>query len=100
MGGIATRRSDLTIVTSDNPRSEDPEAIINDVVAGAVAGASVSREPDRRKAIVQGLSRARPGDVVLIAGKGHEDYQIIGRERLPFSDTDEALRALRSRGRR
>ena len=94
MGGIATRLSDLTIVTSDNPRSEDPEAIINEILAGAAPGANVSREQDRRKAILDGLTRARRGDVVLIAGKGHEDYQIIGDRKLHLDDREEVLKFL------
>jgi UDP-N-acetylmuramoyl-L-alanyl-D-glutamate--2,6-diaminopimelate ligase len=94
MGGIATRLSDLTIVTSDNPRSEDPDAIINEILAGIVPGASVSREQDRRKAIAEGLGLARRGDVVLIAGKGHENYQIIGERKIHLDDREEVLKFL------
>jgi hypothetical protein len=78
MGTIATTLSEITIITSDNPRSEDPLAIIGEVQEGVVAGKTVYVEPDRRKAIAQGLGLAQSGDVVLIAGKGHETYQVIG----------------------
>jgi UDP-N-acetylmuramoyl-L-alanyl-D-glutamate--2,6-diaminopimelate ligase len=85
MGRIASELSDRVIVTSDNPRTEDPDAIIDEVMAG-VASATVACETDRRRAIEQALTMAQPGDVVLIAGKGHEDYQIIGTQRVPFDD--------------
>jgi UDP-N-acetylmuramoyl-L-alanyl-D-glutamate--2,6-diaminopimelate ligase len=88
MGAIASELSDITIVTSDNPREEDPEAIIDEVIAGVRAGASVAREGNRRKAIEDALSWARSGDVVVIAGKGHESYQVIGKEKIPFSDQE------------
>lgn len=99
MGEIAGRLADLPILTSDNPRSEDPLAIIAEVEAGLVrvgvprigeASASSSRgyviEPDRRSAIAAALRIARPGDVVVIAGKGHEDYQLVGSRVLKFDD--------------
>ena len=90
MGAAAEELSDLAIVTSDNPRSEDPEAIIDQITAGTdPAGHPVRREPDRRTAIGLALSEARPGDIVLIAGKGHEDYQILGAETIHFSDAEE-----------
>jgi len=96
MGAIAARMSDLAVVSSDNPRSEDPLAIIEDVLVGVrqVAGANYTVLPDRREAIRQAISAAAPGDVVLIAGKGHEDYQIIGSQRLHFDDREEAGEAL------
>jgi UDP-N-acetylmuramoyl-L-alanyl-D-glutamate--2,6-diaminopimelate ligase len=96
MGRIAATQSDVTIVTSDNPRNEDPEAIIDEIVAGTGAGADVRREPDRAKAIRAALGMARKGDVVVIAGKGHEEYQVVGSERVPFSDrkvVEETIRA-------
>ncbi len=88
MGEIAARLSDMTIVTSDNPRSEDPMSIIDEIMAGIPAerAGAVVVEQDRRKAIARSLRAARPGDTVLIAGKGHEQGQIIGERRLPFDD--------------
>jgi UDP-N-acetylmuramoyl-L-alanyl-D-glutamate--2,6-diaminopimelate ligase len=94
MGGIATRMSDVTIVTSDNPRSENPDSIIDEILQGSTPGANVSREPDRRKAILRGLGMARRGDVVLIAGKGHEIYQIIGETKTHLDDREEVLKFL------
>ena len=88
MAAIATELSDITIITSDNPRHEDPEAIINEVIAGVGKGSHVYREVDRKKAIMKALTIAQHGDVVLIAGKGHEDYQIIGGEKIHFSDRE------------
>ncbi len=96
MGEIATRLSDVAIVTSDNPRSEDPEAIIAEVLAGAGPGALV--EPDRRAAIEQAVDLARGGDVVVIAGKGHEQGQEFADGRkAPFDDVTVAREALRGR---
>ena len=74
------------VITSDNPRTEEPDKIIGDVLSGCPNPAHCN--PDRRAAIRWALDTALPGDTVLIAGKGHEDYQIIGREKLPFSDQD------------
>jgi UDP-N-acetylmuramoyl-L-alanyl-D-glutamate--2,6-diaminopimelate ligase len=85
MGGIAGRGADVVIVTSDNPRTEDPEAIIDDIVAG-MQGMKFQREGDRHVAIATALSQARPGDLVVLAGKGHEDYQVIGTRREPFDE--------------
>jgi len=95
MGRVATRLSDHVIVTSDNPRSEDPQAIIRAILKGA-AGGPWEAVADRREAIGRALSRARPGDVVVIAGKGHETYQIIGDKALPFDDRAVALEGLGS----
>jgi UDP-N-acetylmuramoyl-L-alanyl-D-glutamate--2,6-diaminopimelate ligase len=86
MGRVAAMLSDRVILTSDNPRSEDPESIARDVLAGVPAGAPVAVELDRRRAIGQALAEARSGDVVLIAGKGHEASQIVGAQELPFDD--------------
>jgi UDP-N-acetylmuramoyl-L-alanyl-D-glutamate--2,6-diaminopimelate ligase len=100
MGGVAARDSDLAFLTSDNPRSEDPEAIIDDVLGGIDAGrdnAGVVVETDRRAAIRRALDAAMPGDIVVIAGKGHETYQEIAGERLPFDDASEARLALADR---
>jgi UDP-N-acetylmuramoyl-L-alanyl-D-glutamate--2,6-diaminopimelate ligase len=95
MGQAGAEGSDLAIVTSDNPRSEDPEAIIAEVLAGAGGGAGVESEPDRRAAIALAFERARPGDTVVIAGKGHEQGQEFedGR-RVPFDDREVAREEL------
>ncbi len=96
MGRIAKDRSDVAIVTSDNPRTEDPQRIIDDVLGGmnGPGGAHVEVIADRERAIVRAIAVAGPGDTVVIAGKGHEAYQIVGRDRVPFSDADVARRAL------
>jgi UDP-N-acetylmuramoyl-L-alanyl-D-glutamate--2,6-diaminopimelate ligase len=96
MGRIASEVSDLAIVTSDNPRSEDPRAIIEEIVAGATVELEV--EPDRREAIARAVEEARPGDVVLIAGKGHEQGQQFRDRTVPFDDRDVAREALRRLG--
>jgi UDP-N-acetylmuramoyl-L-alanyl-D-glutamate--2,6-diaminopimelate ligase len=93
MGELAADLADLAIVTSDNPRSEDPDAIIDEVVAGAPEALQV--EPDRRAAIKRAVALAAEGDVVVIAGKGHEQGQEIGDRVLPFDDRDVAREALR-----
>ncbi|MBF0590806.1 MAG: UDP-N-acetylmuramoyl-L-alanyl-D-glutamate--2,6-diaminopimelate ligase [Nitrospirae bacterium] len=96
MARIATTLSDFTIITSDNPRGEDPLDIIAQVKAGAIASTSANEsnnydiEPDRREAIRRGIHMAEPGDVVLIAGKGHETYQEIKGVRYPFDDREVA----------
>jgi len=83
--GQAAIEADLSVLTSDNPRSEDPEAIIRDVMSG-IGGSGVVVEPDRRRAIEHAIRAASPGDVVLILGKGHETGQEIGERILPFDD--------------
>ena len=82
MGAIAARLADFVIVTSDNPRTEDPEFIISEILPG-LAGTETPYvvEPDRVKAIRYAMDHARPKDVVILAGKGHETYQIVGREK-------------------
>ena len=100
MGEIAARLADLAIVTSDNPRSEDPEAIVAEIVAGIEAApdakAEVEVEVDRRMAIAHAIAAARPADTVLIAGKGHEQGQEFeGGRKLPFDDRDVAREELR-----
>ncbi len=90
MGEVAARLADFSFVTSDNPRTEDPEAIINDVVAG-MTGARFHRVADRRKAIAMALEELRSGDTLVLAGKGHEDYQVIGRERVHFDEREIVL---------
>ncbi|RVU44269.1 UDP-N-acetylmuramoyl-L-alanyl-D-glutamate--2,6-diaminopimelate ligase [Rubrivivax rivuli] len=97
MGGIAAAAADRVIVTSDNPRFEEPQAIVDQVLAGAADAAHVSALVDRRAAVAQAVAEAGPHDVVLLAGKGHEDYQIVGAEHLPYSDLAEAEAALRAR---
>ncbi|MBW4553223.1 MAG: UDP-N-acetylmuramoyl-L-alanyl-D-glutamate--2,6-diaminopimelate ligase [Aphanocapsa sp. GSE-SYN-MK-11-07L] len=97
MGEIAARLADQVVVTSDNPRTEDPAKILQDVVAGIPAGIMPLVEGDRRTAILQAILQAQPGDGVLIAGKGHEDYQILGTEKIHFDDREEAQSALRQR---
>jgi UDP-N-acetylmuramoyl-L-alanyl-D-glutamate--2,6-diaminopimelate ligase len=96
MGAIAARLADHVIVTNDNPRTESPEAISREIVAGIGARAHVV-ELDRRAAIGYAVARAEAGDLVLIAGKGHEDYQIFGRQKVHFDDRLEAVQALSKR---
>jgi UDP-N-acetylmuramoyl-L-alanyl-D-glutamate--2,6-diaminopimelate ligase len=95
MGRVAARLADHVVVTSDNPRSEDPRGIIDEIMAGVDGGTGAAEiEPDRRAAIRRAVAEARRGDVVLIAGKGHEAYQEIGAVRQPFSDAAVAREAL------
>jgi UDP-N-acetylmuramoyl-L-alanyl-D-glutamate--2,6-diaminopimelate ligase len=98
MGAIAARLADRVVVTSDNPRTEDPARILEDVVAGIPAGTALVVEADRRQAIQGAIASAAGGDLVLIAGKGHEDYQILGSEKVHFDDREEAARALATEG--
>jgi UDP-N-acetylmuramoyl-L-alanyl-D-glutamate--2,6-diaminopimelate ligase len=96
MGEIAGRYSDITIITSDNPRSEDPETIIDEIEAGIQpVTADYMKIPDRRKAIVHAIREADPDDVVIIAGKGHETYQQIKDETIHFDDMEEAIKAIK-----
>ena len=110
MGAVAARLSDVVVVTSDNPRSENPDQIIEEIKRGIVLpadrvgpNASKPRGPacisiaDRKQAIERAVSEARPGDLVLIAGKGHEKYQVIGERTLPFDDVEIARAALAQR---
>src|SRR3989442_8528933 len=107
MGEAAAKRADLIVATSDNPRTEDPLTILTDIEPGlarykrkmGAADARAGRDgycivPDRAQAIELALRAAKPGDAVVIAGKGHEDYQIVGTERRSFDDRVEARRAL------
>lgn len=112
MGAAAGRRSDLVVVTSDNPRTEKPEAIIDDILPGlseaglapvSLADAKKGQSgylalADRGEAIAAGIAVARPGDVVLIAGKGHEDYQIVGTHKRRFDDREAARAAIAQEG--
>jgi UDP-N-acetylmuramoyl-L-alanyl-D-glutamate--2,6-diaminopimelate ligase len=95
MGDVASRLADAVVITSDNPRSEDPQAIVDGVMAGAAANATAV--VDRAEAIRQTIERADVGDVVVIAGKGHEPYQEIRGVRHPFSDIAQAVTALEAR---
>jgi UDP-N-acetylmuramoyl-L-alanyl-D-glutamate--2,6-diaminopimelate ligase len=105
MGRIAAVYSDVVVVTSDNPRTEDAQGIINEIEPGIKAGLKEAGRgeyvvrPDRREAIETAIRTARAGDLILIAGKGHEDYQIIGTTKHPFDDrvvAREALEAVKS----
>lgn len=115
MGEIAARLSDLVVVTSDNPRTEQPLAIIEEIKAGVLrqlprewspaeaasgSGRGFVCLPDRRAAIDFAVAQLQPGDLLLVAGKGHEDYQILGRERIHFDDREELRRALQEQGGR
>lgn len=96
MGRIAAELSDLVIITSDNPRSEDPQAIVHEVAAGTrgIGTAEVRLEADRGKAIELAIAAAEPDDIVLIAGKGHETYQLFAERRIHFDDREQARQAL------
>ena len=96
MGAVASAHADRVIVTSDNPRGESPEAIISEIVAGADGPVEV--EVDRARAIARAVAAARPGDCILVAGKGHESSQLTGSERLPFSDAGQLRAALAQAG--
>ena len=93
MAAVAERGADDLYITSDNPRSEDPQRILDDVVAGLSNGSARLVDPDRRTAIRQAVADCGSSDTLLIAGKGHENYQIVGDQRLSFDDVDEARRA-------
>ena len=102
MGRVAVSLSDAVILTSDNPRTEDPRNIISDIEEGIKALSPADRSsyeviPDRAEAIRQAIHAAGPDDLVLIAGKGHEDYQILGTEKIHFDDREEAKHAIRQR---
>jgi UDP-N-acetylmuramyl-tripeptide synthetase len=101
MGRISAQLADLTVVTSDNPRTENPKAILKEIVKGIPAGLShnghqrVFVKEDRAEAIRLALSKARAGDLVLIAGKGHETYQILGDKKIHFDDREVASKLLK-----
>lgn len=97
MGRVAEELADMGILTSDNPRSEDPRTILAEIYSGIQKRAKFSVEEDRAKAIELAIREARSGDVVLIAGKGHEDYQIIGSEKRHFDDREQARCAMQRR---
>lgn len=96
MGKVAERLADHAIVTNDNPRSEPPRQIIDDILQGMESDALAIE--DRAEAIAHAISSAAPDDVVLIAGKGHENYQVIGDKTLSFSDFSSARDCLLARG--
>jgi UDP-N-acetylmuramyl-tripeptide synthetase len=97
MAAVAEKNADRVVVTSDNPRSEKPEAIISQVLLGLSHHRCVEVQVDRGRAIAETLASAAPGDVVLIAGKGHEDYQEVAGVKHPFSDKERAAAALEAR---
>jgi UDP-N-acetylmuramyl-tripeptide synthetase len=94
MARAASERSDVSVVTSDNPRTEDPGAILAEVASGIASGRESVQILDRKEAVAYAISHARPGDAVVIAGKGHENYQIIGHTKHPMDDRDLARSAL------
>ena len=97
MGAVADELADVLVVTSDNPRSEEPRTIIDDILKGVArtGGERLHVVPSRREAISLAIGTAREGDIVLLAGKGHEDYQIIGTTRHHFDDREAASEVLR-----
>jgi UDP-N-acetylmuramoyl-L-alanyl-D-glutamate--2,6-diaminopimelate ligase len=97
MGALAERLADVAIVTDDNPRSEDGDAIVGEIVAGYADRARARVERNRARAIASAVQQAQPGDAVLIAGKGHETYQEVGAQKLPFDDLAHARAALEAR---
>ena len=95
MGSVANMYSDIVYITSDNPRTEDPHTIISEILSGIVEEkAQIKVESDRRSAIEHAIEECSPSDIVVIAGKGHEDYQILGTERIHFDDREIAQMAL------
>ena len=106
MGAAAVRYSDVVILTSDNPRTEDPLAILAQVEAGVVDAlqqrpqVQYKKIPDRREAIEEAVREAHGADMILIAGKGHEDYQIIGTKKIHFDDREVARDAIERLGTR
>jgi len=97
MGRVAAEIADRVIVTSDNPRSEDPDAIIDDILRGVPARHEIEVEPDRARAIRRAVMEAGPGELVLVAGKGHEDYQQFRDVTIPFDDREQVRNAIRER---
>ena len=102
-GRVSQESADITIVTSEDPRFEDAAAIVDEIAAGAVAaggrdGLDLFREPDRMAAVQVAMGMARPGDAVLLAGKGHEQSIIVGARKQPWDDREAARTALRALG--
>jgi UDP-N-acetylmuramoyl-L-alanyl-D-glutamate--2,6-diaminopimelate ligase len=98
MGKIAAELADIAVVTSDNPRTENPDKILEDILAGITDAVQPVVIGDRATAIRTAILEAQPGDGVLLAGKGHEDYQILGTEKIHFDDREQAREALQERG--
>lgn len=94
MGAIAEQYADVVVVTDDNPRTEEPKAIVNDILAGMLDAGRANVVPGRAEAVTNAIMQAKENDVVLLAGKGHEDYQIVGNRRLDYSDRVTAARLL------
>ena len=90
MGRVATEKADFTVVTSDNPRTEDPGKIVSDILKGISTSASHTAIINRREAIEHAIRQAKKNDLVLIAGKGHEDYQVLGTQKEHFDDREVA----------
>ncbi|MEK7392053.1 MAG: cyanophycin synthetase, partial [Fibrobacterota bacterium] len=89
MGGIAAKFADVAVATSDNPRTENPDEILDEVFGGIPHGSNATRIVDRREAIGAAAAMSGPGDLVVVAGKGHEDYQIVGTVKRHFDDVEE-----------
>ena len=101
MGRIASQLADFVIVTSDNPRTEKPEAIISDILPGVEGGPAPYRViPDRREAIRWAVENHKDGDLILLCGKGHEDYQIIGHEKIHMDEREIVAELLKEREER
>ena len=94
MGKIASELSDLTVVTSDNPRTEDPRSIVDEILEGIEKKDTVFVETDRTEAIAQALKAAKEGDTILLAGKGHETYQIVGTEKRHYDEREIVAKLL------
>jgi UDP-N-acetylmuramoyl-L-alanyl-D-glutamate--2,6-diaminopimelate ligase len=97
MGAVAERFADRVILTNDNPRTEDPEAILAEIRAGFADPGAATVIPDRAEAIHRAVEEAAPGDVIVVAGKGHETYQILGTQRRAFDDRAEVRRQFAAR---
>jgi UDP-N-acetylmuramoyl-L-alanyl-D-glutamate--2,6-diaminopimelate ligase len=97
MARVTSSKADISVLTSDNPRTEDPQAILDEVETGIEPGSKAFKIIDRREAIAHAVKIAQPGDIVVIAGKGHENYQIIGRTKYPMDDRELAREALSAR---
>jgi UDP-N-acetylmuramoyl-L-alanyl-D-glutamate--2,6-diaminopimelate ligase len=95
MGHIATTLANKTIITSDNSRGESPEDIINDILSGVAVGSDHTVIPDRRKAIEHAIMTAKRDDIIILAGKGHEGYEIIGGVKRPFDERGIVLEAVK-----
>ncbi len=98
MAAVAEQLADIIIVTSDNPRTEQPAIIIGEIAPGFenMASAAIINEMDRKKAIATAINVASEGDIVLIAGKGHETYQIVGNKKIDFNDKEVARQCLKN----